>query len=176
MQVSCYDDYTCPYSYRAFQWLTRLEQTLPDLTVEWRTFSLKGSQPRRRHPVLVRRSRDSSASVWRWPSPTPLAITHLARYHAHVFQAMQQRRLQIRGLVAAAAEAGFNPNGVLPPQALPQLVTYLLYRWEVIVRAGVVIGFSTAGGLGYQLRLDLSFRRWTDVALVLLAYVLLVDR
>ena len=60
------------------------------------------------------------------------------------------------------------------PQALPQLVTYLLYRWEVIVRASVVVGFITAGGLGYQLRLDLSFRRWTDVALVLLAYVLLV--
>lgn len=63
--------------------------------------------------------------------------------------------------------------GVLP-QALPQLVTYLLYRWEVIVRASVVVGFITAGGLGDQLRLDLSFRRWTDVALVLLAYVLLV--
>jgi phosphonate transport system permease protein len=63
--------------------------------------------------------------------------------------------------------------GVLP-QALPQLVTYLLYRWEVIVRASVVVGFITAAGLGFALRLDLSFRRWTDVALVLLAYVLLV--
>jgi phosphonate transport system permease protein len=63
--------------------------------------------------------------------------------------------------------------GVLP-QALPQLVTFLLYRWEVIVRASVVVGFITAAGLGFALRLDLSFRRWTDVALVLLAYVLLV--
>jgi phosphonate transport system permease protein len=50
----------------------------------------------------------------------------------------------------------------------------LLYRWEVTVRASVVVGFLTAAGLGYQLRLDLSFRRWTDVALVLLAYLLLV--
>ena len=40
--------------------------------------------------------------------------------------------------------------------------------------ASVVVGFIAAGGLGYQLRLDLSFRRWTDVALVLLSYVLLV--
>lgn len=63
--------------------------------------------------------------------------------------------------------------GVLP-QALPQLVTLLLYRWEVVVRASVVVGFITAAGLGFALRLDLSFRRWTDVALVLLAYVLLV--
>ncbi len=42
------------------------------------------------------------------------------------------------------------------------------------MRASVVVDFITAGGLGYQLRLDLSFRRCTDVALVLLACVLLV--
>jgi phosphonate transport system permease protein len=63
--------------------------------------------------------------------------------------------------------------GVLP-QALPQLVTFLLYRWEVIIRASVVVGFITGAGLGYQLRLDLSFRDWTDLALVLACYVLLV--
>lgn len=63
--------------------------------------------------------------------------------------------------------------GVLP-QALPQMVTFLLYRWEVILRASVVVGFITGAGLGYQLRLDLSYRDWTHLALVLLAYVLLV--
>ena len=63
--------------------------------------------------------------------------------------------------------------GVLP-QALPQLITFLLYRWEAVLRASVVVGFITGAGLGFGLRLDLSFRRWTDVALVLLAYVLLV--
>jgi phosphonate transport system permease protein len=83
-------------------------------------------------------------------------------------------RAPLRSLRAAGARRlALLAYGVLP-QALPQLVTYLLYRWEVIVRASVVVGFITAGGLGYQLRLDLSFRRWTDVALVLLAYVLLV--
>jgi phosphonate transport system permease protein len=83
-------------------------------------------------------------------------------------------RAPLRSLRAAGAgRLALLAYGVLP-QALPQLVTYLLYRWEVIVRASVVVGFITAGGLGYQLRLDLSFRRWTDVALVLLAYVLLV--
>ena len=83
-------------------------------------------------------------------------------------------RAPLRSLRAAGAgKLALLAYGVLP-QALPQLVTFLLYRWEVIVRASVVVGFITAGGLGYQLRLDLSFRRWTDVALVLLAYVLLV--
>lgn len=80
----------------------------------------------------------------------------------------------LRSLRAAGAgRVAMVAYGVLP-QALPRLVTFLLYRWEVIVRATVVVGFITTAGLGYQLRLDLAFRRWTDVALVLLVYVVLV--
>lgn len=80
----------------------------------------------------------------------------------------------LRALRAAGAgRTALLCYGVLP-QALPQLITFLLYRWEVVVRASIVVGFITGAGLGFALRLDLSFRRWTDVALVLLAYVLLV--
>jgi ABC-type phosphate/phosphonate transport system permease subunit len=63
--------------------------------------------------------------------------------------------------------------GVLP-QVLPQLVTFLLYRWEVVVRATVVVGFITGAGLGYQLHQDLVGRSWPGVGQVLLVYVLLV--
>lgn len=63
--------------------------------------------------------------------------------------------------------------GVLP-QVIPQFVTFLLYRWEVIIRTSVVVGLVAAAGLGYQFRLDLSFFRYTDVALLLIVYVLLV--
>ena len=63
--------------------------------------------------------------------------------------------------------------GVLP-QALPQFVTFLLYRWEVIIRTSVVVGLVAATGLGYQFRLDLAFFRYTDVALILMVYVGLV--
>lgn len=63
--------------------------------------------------------------------------------------------------------------GVLP-QVIPQFVTFLLYRWEVIIRTSVVVGLVAAAGLGYQFRLDLSFFRYTDVALLLMVYVLLV--
>ncbi len=63
--------------------------------------------------------------------------------------------------------------GVLP-QVLPQFVTFLLYRWEVIIRTSVVVGLVAVAGLGYQFRLDLSFFRYTDVALLLIVYVLLV--
>jgi phosphonate transport system permease protein len=63
--------------------------------------------------------------------------------------------------------------GVLP-QVLPQFVTFLLYRWEVIIRTSVVVGLVAAAGLGYQFRLDLAFFRYTDVALLLMVYVGLV--
>ena len=63
--------------------------------------------------------------------------------------------------------------GVMP-QVLPQLVTILLYRWEVIIRTTAVVGFVAAAGLGYELRLSLSFFRFTDVGLLLIVYVLLV--
>ena len=63
--------------------------------------------------------------------------------------------------------------GVLP-QALPQLVTYLLYRWEVVIRTTVVVGFVAAGGLGREFRLSMSFFHYDQVALLLICYLILV--
>ena len=63
--------------------------------------------------------------------------------------------------------------GILP-HVLPQLVTYTLYRWEVVIRTTIVVGFVSAGGLGRDFRLSMSFFHYTDVALLLMWYVLLV--
>ena len=60
------------------------------------------------------------------------------------------------------------------PQALPYLLTYLLYRWEVVIRTTVVVGFVSAGGLGREFRLSLSFFHYTEVALIILWYLVLV--
>ena len=60
------------------------------------------------------------------------------------------------------------------PQALPQLLTYLLYRWEVIIRTTVVVGFVAAGGLGREFRLQMSYLHYDDVALLLICYLALV--
>lgn len=63
--------------------------------------------------------------------------------------------------------------GVIP-QALPQFLTYLLYRWEVVIRTTVVVGFVSAGGLGREFRLSLSFFHYTEVALIIFWYLILV--
>ncbi len=60
------------------------------------------------------------------------------------------------------------------PQALPQLLTYLLYRWEVTIRTTVVVGFVAASGLGREFRLSMSFFQYDRVTLLLLCYLLLV--
>ena len=63
--------------------------------------------------------------------------------------------------------------GILP-QAFPRFVTYLLYRWEVVIRTTVVVGFVSAGGLGREFRLSLSFFYYTELLLIILWYLILV--
>lgn len=80
--------------------------------------------------------------------------------------------------VRALQAAGAGPGQVLAygilPAVLPQLLTYLLYRWEVIIRTTIVVGFVGAGGLGREFRLSMSFFHYTEIALILLIYFLLV--
>lgn len=60
------------------------------------------------------------------------------------------------------------------PQALPQFLTYVLYRWEVVIRTTIVVGFVSAGGLGREFRLAMSFFHFTDVTMILATYFALV--
>jgi phosphonate transport system permease protein len=67
--------------------------------------------------------------------------------------------------------------GVLP-QALPQFVSYALYRWEVNIRAAAIMGFVGAGGLGQQIHIAISlFHEQQLLTLILAIYVIvtLVD-
>lgn len=60
------------------------------------------------------------------------------------------------------------------PAALPRFITYLFYRWEVIIRTTIVVGLVAAGGLGMEFRLALSHFHYTTVTLLLAWYLLLV--
>lgn len=63
--------------------------------------------------------------------------------------------------------------GVLPT-ALPRFLTYILYRWEVIMRTTIVVGFVGAGGLGQEFKLSMSFFHYTEITLLLFFYLALV--
>ncbi|MGE0311188.1 MAG: phosphonate ABC transporter, permease protein PhnE [Lautropia sp.] len=64
------------------------------------------------------------------------------------------------------------------PQAMPQLLSYTLYRWENNIRAAAVLGVVGAGGLGQMLYFHLSLFQMGETASVLIAMfamVLFVD-
>ena len=79
-----------------------------------------------------------------------------------------------RALESSGARAGQRLLYGVLPQALPKILTYTMYRWEVIMRTTIVVGFVAASGLGREFRLSMSFFQFTDVALILLVYFLLV--
>ena len=60
------------------------------------------------------------------------------------------------------------------PQALPQLVSYTLYRWENNIRAAAVLGVVGAGGLGQMLAFHLGLFQMSQTSSVLAAMVVLV--
>lgn len=59
-------------------------------------------------------------------------------------------------------------------QALPQMLSYTLYRWENNIRAAAVLGVVGAGGLGQMLKYHLSLFQMQEAATVILAMLVLV--
>lgn len=60
------------------------------------------------------------------------------------------------------------------PVALPELVSYTVYRWECAVRASVILGFVGAGGLGMQMELSMRMLNGSEVSTMLLVFLVLV--
>jgi phosphonate transport system permease protein len=60
------------------------------------------------------------------------------------------------------------------PQVLPQLVSYVLYRWENNIRAAAILGVVGAGGLGQMLAFHLGLFQMGETASVLAAMIVLV--
>lgn len=60
------------------------------------------------------------------------------------------------------------------PQALPQFLSYALYRWENNIRAAAILGVVGAGGLGQMLMFHLSLFQMQRVATVVVAIIALV--
>jgi phosphonate transport system permease protein len=60
--------------------------------------------------------------------------------------------------------------GVLP-QVLPELVGFWLYRFEINIRAGAVLGVVGAGGIGFLLDQTIKFGRWPQAGMAILVVV-----
>lgn len=63
--------------------------------------------------------------------------------------------------------------GILP-QALPQFLSYALYRWEVNIRAAAILGLVGAGGLGQRIHIAVSLFLENQLLTLLVAIYLVV--
>jgi phosphonate transport system permease protein len=62
--------------------------------------------------------------------------------------------------------------GILPV-AVPELLSYSVYRWECAIRASVVMGFVGAGGLGQQMELSMRMLAGGEVSTMLIVFLAL---
>ena len=83
-------------------------------------------------------------------------------------------RRPVRAIRSTGAGSGQTLAYAVLPMLLPGFLTYILYRWEVIIRTTIVVGAVAAAGLGREFRLRMSFFHYSDVLLLLIVYVLLV--
>ncbi|MBA1272372.1 phosphonate ABC transporter, permease protein PhnE [Stutzerimonas azotifigens] len=60
------------------------------------------------------------------------------------------------------------------PAIWPQLIAYMLYRWENNIRMASVLGFVGAGGLGQMLYMSLSLFQEAQASTVIIAMLLMV--
>jgi phosphonate transport system permease protein len=60
------------------------------------------------------------------------------------------------------------------PQNSNELTSYTVYRWECAVRSSAVLGFVGAGGLGQQMDNSMKMFNGSEVATILIAFMILV--
>ena len=90
---------------------------------------------------------------------------------AEVTENVDQRSL--RALQAqGASSAQVFLYGVLP-STLPRCLAYVLYRWEVCIRATIMVGFVGAGGIGRLLSDQMGSFDYRGVTATLVAMLVL---
>lgn len=62
----------------------------------------------------------------------------------------------------------------LLPQNAAELTSYTVYRWECAIRSSAVLGFVGAGGLGQQMDTSMKMFAGSEVATMLIVFVVLV--
>ncbi|MCA1993280.1 MAG: ABC transporter permease subunit [Coleofasciculus sp. S288] len=95
----------------------------------------------------------------------------LGRLMAEVTENLDERPLRSLKALGATRPQVFL-YGVLP-LTLPRFIAYILYRWEVCIRATVIVGLVGAGGLGRLLTEQLSSFDYKGVLTTLIVFLTL---
>lgn len=111
------------------------------------------------------------------PFPGVLALAvhtagMLGKFYAEAMEAVDP------GPVEALRSTGAHPlqtiRYAILPQILPAVVAFNMYRFEVSVRSATVLGLVGAGGIGFELMTSMRLFKYRDVAMILIAVVIMV--
>jgi phosphonate transport system permease protein len=111
------------------------------------------------------------------PFPGVLAIGvayggMLGKVYSEILEGVDPRPLEALH-ASGAGKLGIALYGLLP-QALPNVLSYTLYRWECAIRASAILGFVGAGGLGQHVELSMRMFQFNEVVTILGLLFLLV--
>lgn len=110
-----------------------------------------------------------------WAGALALAIHNygiLSKLCAEVIEDLDEKPLMnLRS--SGASQLQLLLFGVIP-SSITKIIGYIIYRWEIILRTTLVVGFIGAGGLGYYFKINMSWFHYTHVTLVLICYFILV--
>lgn len=80
------------------------------------------------------------------------------------------------GPIEAADSVGANSlqrlRWAVAPQALPEIASLVLYRFEINIRVSAVLGALGVGGIGTVLRSNIEFKNWGPAGVALIVVVL----
>ena len=97
----------------------------------------------------------------------------LGKIYAEIFEGVDPRPIEAFQSTGASLPSIFL-YGFLP-QALPNLLSYSLYRWECAIRAAAILGFVGAGGIGQQIEISLRMFNHQEVVTLILILLLLIS-
>jgi phosphonate transport system permease protein len=111
------------------------------------------------------------------PFPGVLAIGvayggMLGKVYSEIFEGVNYRPLEALQSIGANKLQIFFYGWF--PQALPNFVSYTLYRWECAVRASAILGLVGAGGLGQQIEISMRMFNFNEVLTILIILFLMV--
>ena len=96
----------------------------------------------------------------------------LGKVYSEIFEAVNDRPLEaLQSLGANKLQIFF--YGWFP-QALPNFVSYTLYRWECAVRASAILGLVGAGGLGQQIEISMRMFNFNEALTILIILFFMV--
>lgn len=93
----------------------------------------------------------------------------LGRLMAEVTENLDQRPMQSLKALGATNSQIFLYSVL--PHTLPRFMAYILYRWEVCIRATVIVGLVGAGGLGRLLTEQLSSFDYKGLLTTLIVFI-----